>query len=334
MADHMNDVAAGDVNAARARTVPGAFDGGTGVVSPPHPRVDGDKGGSLDGIVSIETNVRDLSVIGIPKSLREMIRRSVQDALDVTFHRDPTFDPGLSRLVSVAASMQRRHGHILLEAMALGLEAGGHVTVEREGAIRRIDVCPTARRATRKLAPEACAELDLGYDAARESAHEQTAGPRVVEVDAIVIDRRDGSALAIESKRGAKVGAPVLRQLIESTSVVSLLLRSHLARHGQSVTRGDAVVLVQHADRGLVLPDGLGTTLAALDRRYEAQAERMVAAATALHARLVRQALGDLLERAACEATDAGSTRRGCAAVTARRRAVTKANATVAARAA
>ena len=332
MAELMNDVAARGVNAVHACAVPDAFDGATGVAPSPRSVPDPDGTASEDGVraaggdraadcgrandgrraadrpkpadgpVPARTDRPD-----VPTSLRAMIAQSVRDALGVSFAPDPSFDPAVSRLVSVAASMQRRHGHILLEAMALGLEAGGHVTVLREGPIRRIDVCPTARRVARRLDPADCAGIDLGYDAAPGNATDPSPGrgPRLIEVDAIVIDRRDGSALAIESKRGAKVGAPVLRQLIESTSVVSALLRAHLARHGQSVTTGDAVVLVQHADRGLVLPEGLGTTLAELDARYDGEAERMVAAATALHAMLVREALGELIERAAMEANGA-----------------------------
>ena len=71
-----------------------------------------------------------------------------------------------------------------------------------------------------------------------------------------ILDKRDGSALAVESKRGAKFGAAVHRQLVESTGVVSTPLRAHLKRRGLSATCGDAIVLVQNVDRGLVLPEG------------------------------------------------------------------------------
>ena len=88
--------------------------------------------------------------------------------------------------------------------------------------------------------------------------------------------------------------------LVARGSLVSTLLRAHLKRHGLSATSGDAVVLVQ-ADRGLTLPDGLGTTLAALDQRFVDPVGRTVAAATALHARLVREAMGGPLRRATAE---------------------------------
>lgn len=298
MADTTNDVAARDVNGARVCASTNDTDHANAVTDLPRGQVGPEH--SAPTVVNEGRGADDFTTDDVPEPLRRMIEQSVRDALDNTFHPDPTFGPALSRLVSVAASMQRRHGHMILEAMALGLEAGDKVTVLRDGTIRRIDVCPTARRVVRQLGGEACAGIDLGYDSAPIEGGDDH-GPRVVEVDAIVLDKRDGSALAIESKRGAKVGAAVHRQLVESTSVVSTLLRAHLKRHGLSATSGDAIVLVQNSDRGLVLPDGLGTTLAELDQRFDGQAEQMVAAATALHARLVREAMGDLLRRAAIE---------------------------------
>ena len=298
MAETTNDVAARDVNGARACASTNDTHHTSDVANLPRGRAclehealaAADASGGAD----------DTTTDDVPEPLRRMIEQSVRDAVAATFHPDPTFGPALSRLVSVAASVQRRHGHMILEAMALGLEAGDQVTVLRDGAIRRIDVCPTARRVVRQLGGEACSRIDLGYDGAPIEGGDDH-GPRVVEVDAIVLDKRDGAALAIESKRGGKVGAAVHRQLVESTSVVSTLLRAHLKRHGLSATGGDAIVLVQNTDRGLVLPDELGTTLGELDDRFDGQAERMVAAATALHARLVREAMGDLLKRAAIE---------------------------------
>ena len=355
MANDMNDAALGGVNAARACTLQDAGNDtpsvaslpqGTSLASPAKSKTSsgavaraaraaqaGRASGVGDGKPRSNPIVASASAIPriegdaiVPASLRKMIEQSVADATGATFALDPTFGPAVSRLVSVAASMQRRHGHILLEAMALGLEAGGHVTVLREGSIRRIDVCPTARRVVRQLDPDGWAGIDLGYDAAPHNPHDGSiaTAPKLIEVDAIVIDRRHGTALAIESKRGAKLGAPALRQLIESTGVVSALLRAHLGRHGRSVTTGDACVLVQHADRGLVVPDPLGTSLSDLDARYGGQAERVVTAATALHARLVREALAPLLQLASKEACGAASVQRRTAAVEPCRHAATK----------
>lgn len=327
MACTHNGVAPGDVNDTRAcacpetttppttvppahRTTEGRLEASDGFSGPAGSNV----AGSVDRSDETVSNIGQpehgegsgLSGGGVlPPELHATIEASVASALAASFPPDPSFSPALSRLVSIAASMQKRHGNILLEAMAVGLEAGGNVTVLRTSPDCRIDVCPTARRVARTLGHDGCALIDLGYDGAPDEREDD--GPRTVDVDAIVIDQRDGSALAIESKRGGKVGAPALRQLLESTTVVATLLRAHLKRHGQSVSHGDARVLIHHADRGLSVPDALTTTLDELDRRYGGHAGRTVAAATALHARLVREAMAEPLRLAVHETCGTGS---------------------------
>lgn len=232
----------------------------------------------------------------LPSDLRVMIEKSIADALAARFHPDPSFPPALSQLLSLGGSMQKRHGGILNEALAVGLEAGGNVTVLRDRVSCRVAMCPTAREIGRDLTHEQCGQLDLGYD------RDPNAWPdnfyRTVDVDGIIYDHRDHSAVAFESKRGGKLGNPALQRMLETTSMVALLLRAHLKVHGQSASSGDAKVIVHHAARGLCVPDGVETTLAALDERYGGNSRAMVAAATALHARLVCEAMAVPLARA------------------------------------
>ena len=208
----------------------------------------------------------------------ELVETKVRGAIKTEFDRDPIFGPAMSRLISLGASVQRRDGNLGHAAMmdALGAAANLRVISDKKG--RKVDITNAAVEAIGRLDYATCQNYDLPPAEPNGDS---------IETDTIIIDRSTGRALAIESKRGAKLGRAAGGAMVDETRMVALLLREHLRAMGEHVQHGTAHVLVHHADRGLVLPKGMAITVQDLDRRFGTDVVGTTKATQAYHAALI-----------------------------------------------
>lgn len=143
--------------------------------------------------------------------------RAVEGALATGFDRDPVFESALSRLVSVGNSLQRRDGLLLEEAVRLG--------IARHPRLRLVEERP--RFGLTQDALDHVARFDAR--AAQSTDLIQPAIPfaRMAAMDVVFIDERTNIAVAIDAKRGGRIGASQNRDLAKKICGISLTLRRY-----------------------------------------------------------------------------------------------------------
>lgn len=148
---------------------------------------------------------------------------AVTAAVSTKFALDEVLGPELSRLISVSASVVKRHGILLEKAFVEALQASGRFEVLHNPTI---PITPAADSLVTSNTAEELARLSLRYD--------QPAS-RSVNQDIVVIDVAAGWAGAYSVKRGGGDMGPRLRRPLErDVAAVRLLLRSYLRDQGYS----------------------------------------------------------------------------------------------------
>ena len=148
---------------------------------------------------------------------------AVAAAVSTKFALDEVLGPELSRLISVSASVVKRHGILLEKAFVEALQASGRFDVLHNPTI---PITPAADSLVTSNTAEELARLSLRYD--------QPAS-RSVNQDIVVIDIATGWAGAYSIKRGGGDMGPRLRRPLErDVAAVRLLLRSYLRDQGYS----------------------------------------------------------------------------------------------------
>lgn len=146
---------------------------------------------------------------------------AVAAAVSTKFALDEVLGPELSRLISVSASVVKRHGILLEKAVVEALRASGRFEVLHNPTI---PITPAADSLVTSNTAEELARLSLRYD--------QPAG-RSVNQDLVVIDVATGWAGAYSLKRGGGDMGPRLRRPLErDVAAVRILLRSYLRDQG------------------------------------------------------------------------------------------------------
>lgn len=148
---------------------------------------------------------------------------AVAAAVSTKFPLDEVLGAELSRLISISASVVKRHGILLEKAFAEALQASSRFEVLHNPTI---PITAAADGLVASNSAESLARLSLRYD---------QPAIRSVNQDLIVIDIAAGWAGAYSIKRGGGDMGPRLRKPLErDVASVRLLLRSYLRDQGYS----------------------------------------------------------------------------------------------------
>ncbi|MGU3451920.1 hypothetical protein [Methylobacterium sp. 391_Methyba4] len=146
---------------------------------------------------------------------------AVAAAVSTKFPLDEVLGPELSRLISISASVVKRHGILLEKAFEEALRASGRFEVLHNPTI---PITAAADGLVASNTAESLARLSLRYD---------QPAVRSVNQDLVVIDIASGWAGAYSIKRGGGDMGPRLRKPLErDVASVRLLLRSYLRDQG------------------------------------------------------------------------------------------------------
>jgi hypothetical protein len=163
------------------------------------------------------------SVRSVSDPLLKAASDAVAAAVSTKFALDEVLGPELSRVISVSASVVKRHGILLEKAFVEALQASGRFEVLHNAVI---PITAAADGLVASNTAEALARLSLRYD---------QPAIRSVNQDLIVIDSCAGWAGAYSVKRGGGDMGPRLRKPLErDVASVRLLLRSYLRDQGYS----------------------------------------------------------------------------------------------------
>lgn len=148
---------------------------------------------------------------------------AVSAAVSTKFPLDEVLGPELSRLISISASVVKRHGILLEKAFVEALQASSRFEVLRNPTI---PITAAADGLVASNTAENLARLNLRYD---------QPAVRSVNHDLVVIDASAGWAGAYSLKRGGGDMGPRLRKPLErDVAAVRLLLRAFLRDQGYS----------------------------------------------------------------------------------------------------
>lgn len=148
---------------------------------------------------------------------------AVANAVSTQFPLDEVLGPELSRLISISASVVKRHGILLEKAFVEALRSSGRYEVLHNPTI---PITAAADGLVASNTPENLSRLSLRYD---------QPAVRSVNQDIVVVDAQAGWAGAYSIKRGGGDMGPRLRKPLErDVAAVRLLLRSYLRDQGYS----------------------------------------------------------------------------------------------------
>jgi hypothetical protein len=159
----------------------------------------------------------------IPESdpLLKAASEAVASAINTRFPLDELLGPELSRLISVCASVVKRHGTLLERAIIQALEESKRFQVMHNVII---PITGAAESLVASNSPETLARVALRYD---------SPAVRSVTHDLLVIDTHCAWAGAYQVKRGGgELGTRIKRPLERDLGATRLLLRSFLRDQG------------------------------------------------------------------------------------------------------
>lgn len=171
-----------------------------------------------------------------PETPLSELTRAVDTALATVLATEFPADPilgAVSDLVSKAASLQKRHGHLLELAVVSALRASGRFEVLTGVTIPITAAADSLIAAT---PPETLERIALRYDAPTV---------RTVNVDIVVVETERGWAGGFDCKRGGgQLTQRLLRPLVRDLECTGVLLRSFLRDRGYAT--------VDHVTVGLI----------------------------------------------------------------------------------
>ena len=204
-------------------------------------------------------------------------------ALAAEFPVDPILGPEVSDLVSKAASLQKRHGHLLELGIVTALRASGRFEVLTNVVV---PITAAADSIVASNPAETLERISLRYDAPTV---------RTVNMDFVVVDAEAGWAGAYDCKRGnGALTQRLLRPLVRDVECAGLLLRSFLRDRGYTTIDRVAVGLVDiYGSSGA--PEQLVVNLADLDAHFGVPVTSVLDAMNSRLTAAVRQAIPRLL---------------------------------------
>ena len=215
------------------------------------------------------------------------LTRAVDSALAAVLAGDFPSDPILGRevsdLVSKAASLQKRHGHLLELGIVTALRASGRFEILTSVTI---PITAAADSIIASTAPETLERISLRYDAPTV---------RTVNLDFVVIDTEAGWAGGYDCKRGnGALTQRLLRPLVRDVECVGVLLRSFLRDRGYAGIDRVTVGLVDiYGSSGV--PAHLAVNLDDLDAHFGVPVASVLGAMNARLAQSFRRVVPQLL---------------------------------------
>lgn len=215
--------------------------------------------------------------------LTRAVDTAVAAVLAGEFPADPILGREVSDLVSKAASLQKRHGHLLELGIVTALRASGRFEVLTGVTI---PITAAADSVIASTAPEILESISLRYDA-----------PvcRTVNLDFVVIDAQAGWAGGYDCKRGnGALTQRLLRPLVRDMESVGVLLRSFLRDRGYASIDRVAIGLVDIYGASGV-PANLAINLDDLDAHFGVPVASILGAMNTRLAQSFRRAVPLLL---------------------------------------
>jgi hypothetical protein len=213
----------------------------------------------------------------------EAARQAVQASMDSDFSSDPLFDPELSRLLSTASSVVKKHGRMIERVLGDTLERA-HMVVKRN---KQTPVTSSALKI-----------VDAGKPHESTEERQEFRKSEVVdyiEIDILAIDEANGWAGAFSVKRGGGLTESTKRKANERyLRALNLTLASQLRNEGYLGVKTAEVAVIDylgksgfsneltlrrdHIDRFFNLPivDEIDRMTETLSTAFEAEFRRLL----------------------------------------------------------
>ncbi len=187
-------------------------------------------------------------MISVVEVLKTEVDRTIQSLNRKTFEPDPIAGQHFSKIVSVMSSAYKRHGYILERAILEALRTNPDFEVWRDEAF------------------EIPASADHVVDAALANPAQlmQThipygPGPRRLQVDTIVFDKRTRSLQAYEIKRGSGLhDSGKRRSMLRDVLCIQILLKSYGEQRGLLPTSVTSQAIFYYGKCSIPKPFSLG----------------------------------------------------------------------------
>ena len=180
--------------------------------------------------------------------LLDKMRSRIDASIDILSRRkfrvDPMGGAKYSRATSIVSAAYKRHGRILEEAIRRRLEDCEYFEVWYD---HRFQVSPAADKVLsgRNADIENSLPIELPY----------IEGGRMLQVDAIVFDRRVGSVRAYEIKRAnGHFDAGKKRSILRDLLAVQTLLKSYAEKRGMTISVAEARLIAYYGVKPLPEP--------------------------------------------------------------------------------
>lgn len=179
--------------------------------------------------------------------LRPIVDETIKSLAKAQFRIDPIGGARYSQQTSVVSSAYKRHGQLLEKAIRTRLADCEYFSVWQESKFRISDVADRAIMGRNQDIPDApLIELPYGETG------------RVIQLDAVVFDKRISSLRVYEIKRGnGHFDAGKKRSLLRDTLCTQALLRSYGAKRGHNASVSEARVISYYGVKALPPPFSL-----------------------------------------------------------------------------
>ncbi len=212
-------------------------------------------------------------------------RKLVAASLAVQFNDDPLFPSGMSRLLSSASSVVKRHGRLIEADVAYTFERN-HVLVERNRQLPFTEI-----------ALKAVAEGRSRFDGGQELPFDPEDEVGSVEIDILAVDEDNGWACAISSKRGGGNTETKKRKSHESElRALDLILLSQLRARFPGLQRASVRVLDYLGQSGF--SDDVTLRRNQIDRFFGLPMVSVLDETTQRLRMAIKEEFGPLIERA------------------------------------
>lgn len=191
-----------------------------------------------------------MSSVSLLDRLRPLVDDTIASLSRTAFRVDPIGGEQYSKATSIVSAAYKRHGRILEEAIRARLADCEYFTVWHEPEFA---ISTTADHAISGR------NADIGDSLPIELPY--LPGGRIVQVDAIVFDRRVGTVRAYEIKRAnGDFDAGKKRSILKDLLAVQALIKSYSSKRGINSNLGEARLIAFYGIKPLPAPLSISGT--------------------------------------------------------------------------
>jgi hypothetical protein len=185
-----------------------------------------------------------MSAASLVDRLRPFVDEAVGSLAKTAFRIDPIGGERYSKATSIVSAAYKRHGRILEEAIRTRLSDSPYFTVWHEPSFYVSTVADQALTG-RNADIENSLPIELPY----------LDHGRIIQIDAIVFDKRIGSVRGYEIKRAnGDFDAGKKRSILKDLLALQSLLKSYAARQGHSPSIAEARLIAYYGVKPLPAP--------------------------------------------------------------------------------